>query len=914
MAAATSKSRYRKIIRLLLIFCGVLVLAVAGLHIWFVNNARGVLIDMVHTKSKGKIKLELSKLSFDFFSNKLKVREADLVSTDSLTQPTTYHIKFRKLTLRVNSFWPLILQKRLLLDSIKLHDPEVEVMQWRKDTTTKRTNDELSITQEMGKLYNSMLDVLDDFGIRRIIINNAKLSLVNKMKTLSDPVVISNIYFDLVRTAEDVKKRDEFVPNEQSINLTTTDQHINLPGGRHRLSFKNFHLELLSKRIQLDSCTISALATDSTKSSYTIFFKSLMLVGVDFEAMYRQNLIKADSVYCENPLFKINLNTLGSVKNKKSPPNPEEIVQELTGDLDLAFIGVKDAGIQIDITGKRNRSLFNSNKDDFEMRGLRINADSSKRVVVQRFDMLVRDYHLYNEDSSAAYTFDSIHFNNNKIVLNNFTVATEMNRARQNNYRDFSIPYFELSGLDWYELIFEQNVRAREARLFNPVIKFASVEKQQRSQKKTDLFQQLQNIGDLVALDKVSIFNGQIEMKLGATTSFTLTNADLSLFSNQLLQSKNREGLRKAVDRLSFSKGFLKLKNISASMHNVRSTPANLIRADRITLGSTNNEVKGTMNGVIIDNMLLDDLDETIVVDGVRWGSASITLQNLSKGEGKKKGGSLRLNNISGANTNLVFKNGNTTASSFIKSVGITSVIKEGTAPMKINGLLVSGNGLSFNNENVKLATTAYGVSGSGQSFISGINVMQVKGRDSMRVTAPRVEFNVDINSILAKNMQVDNVRAIRPVIKISNWSKTKEPQKKPASNSAFLIGRITAVEPDIQIRLHKADSVSAILLPSAPNSSLQATNLQLNGQGLQLGSFTINSSSATFIKPTGEVIGVEKGKVQVELSNLSLSRKDGKPTWSGLVNNLYLQNPNSLRLGKGKSSFLLNELTLGNG
>jgi hypothetical protein len=85
---------------------------------------------------------------------------------------------------------------------------------------------------------------------------------------------------------------------------------------------------------------------------------------------------------------------------------------------------VKDAGIHINISGKKNRSLFNSNKDDFEMRGLRINADSTRPVVVKRFDMLVRDYRLFNEDSSSAYTLDSIHFINNKIVLNNFTVAT----------------------------------------------------------------------------------------------------------------------------------------------------------------------------------------------------------------------------------------------------------------------------------------------------------------------------------------------------------------------------------------------------------------------------------------------------------------------------------------------------------
>ncbi|HVE61253.1 MAG TPA: hypothetical protein VNA26_05510, partial [Chitinophagaceae bacterium] len=418
---------------------GVFFVIILGLHIWFVNNARGILKQIVTERSQGKFKLELSQISFNFFDKKLKFREADLVSTDSISQPTTYHVKFRKLTLRINSFWPLLLQKKLLLDTIKLHDPEIEVMQWRKDTFSKKAaGDELSITQEMGKLYSSMLDVLDGFGIKRIIINNATLSLFNKITPGSPPVTISNIYFSLLRTATGVEKRDEFVENAQSVELETTDQNIALPGGRHRLAFKAFQLELFSKRIQLDSCTLTAVATDSSKSSYNIFFEKLLLIGVDFEAMYRLNLIRADSVYCISPLFDINLNRSDASK-KRGRPDPEKIIQELTGDLDLAFVGVKDAGIHIDIIGSKNRSLFNSNRDNFEMRGLRINEDSAKPVVVDRFDMLVRDYSLYNEDSSVAYTFDSIRFVNNKIVLNNFSIQTEPGRILHNE-RDFRIP------------------------------------------------------------------------------------------------------------------------------------------------------------------------------------------------------------------------------------------------------------------------------------------------------------------------------------------------------------------------------------------------------------------------------------------------------------------------------------------
>src|SRR5206468_5443406 len=287
-----------------------------------------------------------------------------------------------------------------------------------------------------------------------------------------EPVVISNIYFDLLRADKVNGRRDMYVMNQQSVSLRTFDQKIKLPSGRHILSFKNFNLELFGRRMELDSCTVTALPTGITKSSYTLFFKKLLLIGVDFDAMYRYNLIKADSVYCENPNFHFNLKRMEAevdTAKKKQRPNMEEVIRDLSGDLDLAFIGVKNAGIQINISGGKDRSIFNSNRDNFEMYGLRINADSSEPVVVKRFDMLVRDYHLYNGDSSTAYSFDSIHFRDNKVVLSNFSVNTEPTRFKQRNERDFKIPYFELTGLDWWDLVFDQNLNAEEAVLYNPV-------------------------------------------------------------------------------------------------------------------------------------------------------------------------------------------------------------------------------------------------------------------------------------------------------------------------------------------------------------------------------------------------------------------------------------------------------------
>jgi hypothetical protein len=909
MSSTPPRSRRRRYLKWLLITVGVLAFAVIGLHIWFVRNARSVLMEMVSSRSNGRLKLELSEVSFNLFSNKLKIREADLMSIDSLSQPTTYHVKFRKLTVRVASFWPLLLEKRLLLDSIKLHDPEIEVFQWREDTTTETKGNGLSITQQMGRLYNSMLDGLDAFGIRRVMISNAKLSLVNKMDPAVKPVVVSKIYFNIFRTAEDAKKRDEFVVNEQEVELHTTDQSIDLPNGRHRLAFRKFELQLFKKRVALEGCTLTALPTDSASSSYTIFFNKLLLIGVDFDAMYRYNLIRADSVYCQNPLFDITLNPSDAKKGPKERPDPGKIVRELTGDLDLAFVGVKDAGIHFNITGKKNRTLFNSNKDDFEMRGLRINADSAQPVVVKQFDMLVRDYRLYNEDSSSAFSFDSIHFLNNRVVLNNFTVATQTRRGVKHDERDFTIPYFELRGLDWYELIFEQNLQAQEASLHNAVIRY--VRRKPAKGKKTNFYNSLQTLDDLMTLHKLNIYNGQVSATLGPSTSMQLENVNLGLFSDRLLKSTDSRGLRSAVDRLSFSKGRIRLKDMTVQLYNVASAGKNLVHADRLTVSGSRGSISATASDVSLDNLLLDDERESIVADGIRWGSANVTIKSLPAAKRKKNGGSLELRNVSGANTRFRFTDGKSSVSTFISRVKLTSLSKNGAGPMQTSGLELAGNDLSVNSGPMKIRAAGYSVQDGAPSLLTALNMSNIKGRDTMLVKAPRIDFTADINSILSKDMHLSDLKATSPVITVTKYKDTTG--AKPPGATALRIDRFSASEPVLRVASYKNDSATVISIPASSSTSIMGSGIAMNMEGLRLDRFTLNTTSATIVKATGDTLGVEKGQVDLDLSDIYLARGGDKPAWSAMVNALYLKNPNMLTVGKKRNRLFMEQASIGN-
>lgn len=66
-SAPYTRPRRKRLFKAALIIIGVVLLIMLGLQIWLVNNAGDVLKEMVIEKSAGKLKLELSRLRFNFF-------------------------------------------------------------------------------------------------------------------------------------------------------------------------------------------------------------------------------------------------------------------------------------------------------------------------------------------------------------------------------------------------------------------------------------------------------------------------------------------------------------------------------------------------------------------------------------------------------------------------------------------------------------------------------------------------------------------------------------------------------------------------------------------------------------------------------------------------------------------------------
>ena len=307
----TAKLITRKLTKIALYILGSLVVLLVAFHLWFESHAKGLIEDMVNEQSNGKLHLQIKKFKFNWFNRKMELHQAVFYSTDTTVANTSYRFKIDRLKIQVQEILPVIFEKKFYIDSIHILNPEITVSKLRSPVdTTAGIDSTLSIPQEMGRIYNSIQDALQVLKVDRFQIDNGTFSLINKTRPDEKPIIISRLFFHLdnlqVLDSTDTEAHNKILFSDD-VSLHTTNQDILFPDGRHRLSFSNFRINIRSRLAEFDSCTIIATKDDSANASFRIFFDKLKMTNIDFDTLYHTEVIKADSVYCINPRFRLDV-------------------------------------------------------------------------------------------------------------------------------------------------------------------------------------------------------------------------------------------------------------------------------------------------------------------------------------------------------------------------------------------------------------------------------------------------------------------------------------------------------------------------------------------------------------------------------------------------------------------------------
>ena len=912
----TAKRFGKKLLKGTAIFLGILLVLLVGFHFWFKAHARQILEDMVESKSNGKVKLKIQKLHFNYFSRRIELEKAVFYNTDTVTGVSAYRFSVDKMQLQVKALLPLVFKKQILIDSLTLQNPVIEVTRLRvAEKSGNKIRKDVSIPEEMGKVYSSIQDALQVLHVKRFQIDNGTFRLVNKIDPSQLPLTVSNIHFHIDNLQVGTAKLtgDETLLFSENVVLRSNNQNIIFPDGRHSLSFSRFRINLKKKLVEFDSCTIAATKGDSATASFKVFFDALFLTNIDFDTLYKSEVIKADSVYCLNPKFSLEVETGKNKGVKKPPPKLENIIQQLTGNLVLGFVVVSNADFNIKTVKNGVPSSFTFSNNNFEMQGLGVDQDAPKPITVKSFAMAIRNYENFIKDSSYSVKFDSVLFKDDKIILSNF-LFNKLDHGKILN--TFSVPQFNLVGLSWDELVFDKKLRADQATMFNPYISFTVAPWRNKKQGKQNVFQSLGAINEYMDLQQLDIIDGDIDLKLKNNLRVQLNNATLSVKSRSLLESKKLAGIKNSLTQLKFEKGTIHAGNMDIELHDILYLgTSGQLGASSINVRNKEKNMLIDLHNVSVEKMQVDEVSGNMYAQGVRWQNGDVKINSFGskKDDGKS---SVVLKDVRGSNTSISGIFSGKSVSTTLNSISFDQLEKKSGAKLILEGLNITGKQLKVKDNNLSLSVSDYDITDNKSSSFRQIVYKANNGKMDADISIPALTVIPHVQPLLNSNIALDDINMTKPLINLYLAAKKENSENKKPGFPEIDISRLKLTQPKINFTRLSDSGIINLSWHGDKNTSnfLLANDVHINAGITSLSNLNFYLSDFIFTNPKGKAFNTGDGKVSAQIENIRLEQQDNQPLeWNATVSHFDAKDFRLDSMGKSKGNFVMNSGSLNN-
>ncbi|MBK8952554.1 MAG: hypothetical protein IPM85_10020 [Chitinophagaceae bacterium] len=828
------------------ILLGIIVLLLVIFHFWFISHAKGMLENAVAEKSKGKLNLTVRKLSYNYFNNHMTIRDAVFFNTDTANATTANRFSVKELKVELRELVPFLLHKELLIDSLHLQSPDIRVTRIRNSTDTlKKEDKEISIPYEMGRIYNSIQDALMMLEINQFKIDDGRFSLSNRTQPGSQPLEISNISFSIQNFKVDTNKVaiNEKLLFSDNVILQCNNQRIAFPDGRHFLNFRNFKINLVEKIVVFDSCTIAAVKGTTRGSAFRIYFDKLQLTDIDFPTLYRSNIIKADSVYCLNPRFNLIIESEEKKSGGSSSLQVEDIIKQLTGDLQMNFVVVQNADINITAIKNKVPTSFIFTQNNFEMQGLSINKNAASPIQVEQFAMAIRNYENFIRDSAYSVRFDSILFNNKQITLSNFLFQDNQKGRTQNNV---SIPYFKLEELSWDELIFEKRLKARQAILVNPSIDYSVYPGQELRNRQNNLFRALETINRNLELEKLVVTNGNIQLSVGKNFIVKLEEANIDLLSNPLMKSKNISDIKKAITGITFKKGKIKSGKYEAVLNNGSyGGETGPYQFESLCINNNDCSLFLNLENVTIASLKNNKTTNSLYANGIKWSAADLRLR-IPEETNSGLPALIDLNNVTGGNTVLGTELYGKKISANIGNIAFNKLLRNTGNRLTLSGLNTTGRLFQLITENAEVTVKDFSIEDNKETTLKGLKFISDINGTNYNIYLPFITGSLSVQQIIDGNINVAGAEIPEPEITISFNSKPGNFSKPSGKRSFVSLSNLKIVQPKLLL-INKAEKRPGIIKWISNNDTKNEINIKqltidsLSPKGLDMQGINLN-------------------------------------------------------------------------
>ncbi len=877
------------------------VLVIIGVYFWAIQHASTLLTKLVDEQSKGKLALTIKKVEYSFFNHRMVFIQPDLTTKDSTILKTGYHVNAKNITLKLQSFaFTFIFQKQLNVDSIIVNSPEISVFKYKY---TEGPKQKISLPEEFAKVYQSLDLVLQKINLNYLHFDSSKFTIYDLTKPGVEPLQVSNLNLTIDGASSTGKNAtDNRFLFADRILVEVFNQDIQFKDGLQGIKFKRLRLSTGSKTLKLDNCTLYGRKTDSTYGGLNISFESINISNIDFNKLTQNNILKVDSALCINPHIMLQL----ALNNKKATPglikkvpatkdSVELIFKKLLGDLDIGYLAVINASINIESKKEGKISSYTADKIDFGIKGLVVIDDPAIPLHLSQLDIAVRNYTSYKLDSLTTVKFDSIKLIDNKIKLSNFSLSTtKENRQLINS--TIKARSFELSGINWQQLIYEQKLSAGTVSLVNPEVNIILPNKKLKGANEIKTKPSLipAAIKERLQLNKFFIVDGMVNIKTGNGIILNAAHCFADIKVNQFLKANSLQENIDAVSNLSFS---------SASFIN----PRMKVLAKEGSYSSVNKslklkEVKHTKN----DNSIAIDFKNLEVtginvgegnnysVSNLSWGNANIIV-NKNQNDKKKSVTDTTfkykvvVSNTSGAPAHISFNGPNISASTQMNKLSVGEIILQTGEKPIINAFQIDGQSILVNQNKTEIGLGGFTIGDKNTSIIKNITLRLPAKEKTIKIFLPELIFSTDINKGINGLITADLIELNKPVISFESGKGvfTDKPEEAKHKLPLIQIGTVKINEPlignlpdNLADKMQLATGVSMFTMKGI-NSDGEAIRVDSLMAGLKKPRFS--NSKLSFV-PTGKEL-IQLGVIDFTFSPWADSIKE---KWSFTINTLH--------------------------
>ena len=248
----------------------------------FIANAEKIVKEIVTYYTNGTMRIEMKKLRFNPRELRITIDHAEISTVNTAHQNSTYNITIDTMVLELASIRPLLLHRKLYIDSITFKRPSISVIQWKEMKKEK-----FSLPQQMGKVYTSLNNTLDKLSIKYCLLDSGAFSIEDKVHPERKKVTVTDFYFliDNLHKTANLNNNDRFFFSDR-IKFYSSHQQITLASGNQQISYSRLRINSGRKIIELDSCFIYSKKNNSDFNSFSGYFDTLKFTNVDFKKFF----------------------------------------------------------------------------------------------------------------------------------------------------------------------------------------------------------------------------------------------------------------------------------------------------------------------------------------------------------------------------------------------------------------------------------------------------------------------------------------------------------------------------------------------------------------------------------------------------------------------------------------------------